>query len=798
LATWLYRAGVRLTVVSACESAGRSGAVAETVFAAGVPAVVGMHSQLRDACQPLFSRTLYGALVDGATVEDAVAEARQSLAGTTVDWSVPILRCQRDLRLFSPSPARPKSSATIIRIPPADRPLIGREAEVQDLQEKLRSGAGRLLTLTGPGGVGKTRLAIQIAREAAGDFPDGVWFVECDTARDPEQLYATILATIGAAEKTSSLLDSLVQELGGRYPLLVLDCCEALAAAGHGTAVEKLMSALPDITLLATSRAPLGLGECETVVLLDSLKAPNADVSECASVDLFLQTSGLDLATLNPDEHETLLNIVSSLEGIPLAIVLAAGRLRHVSLTELHELLRIGLLKTLSSGSNARRHDNLSNAIAGSLELIPRADRLLLRRLCVFSGGFAWGDAVAVLSEDPFDLLDGLTRLTDSSLLRCDADRDKKRFRLLDTIREYASAAESPEPDIEGLRRRHAAHFASQAKRIHSLMTEGRWAEGIGILWSNLGNFRSAIVFADEVGMHREVVGFTDALSRTYMEAGLLNDFAVLAAAGHRAAEALDDQALDCRLFGLEGALAARRGDDDLCWQFWTRRAELCDRLGDADGAADALIDMAVQVLPTRNVEEGLRLLDEAHARLGEHGKPELRATVAVMRARVALERGDPSEAKLLATEAERLEILSADRDPLLFVDLNLGRVWDGCDQPDQAESAYIRVIRDATFSDRRSQAAAALMELSQVHERRGQIELGWLDLVAAKKLFEHVRSRRGTEAKQRLQLYGERNADHPALRRDDLAAMSWSVLINEILRRTAELRAEREKVPEG
>ncbi len=332
-------------------------------------------------------------------------------------------------------------------LPVALTSFVGRERELSELRALL--GTVRLLTLTGPGGTGKTRLALEAAADQAAAFSDGVFFVDLAPLRDPTLVVSAIARTLGIQGSPNlPLVESVVRFLRDQRVLLVLDNYEHLLAAAD--IASTLLQAAPDVALLVTSRAPLRIrGEREYAVL--PLPLPNTAtvttvvVADNPAVALFVARAGdvrADFA-LNDGNVEAVAAICARLDGLPLAIELAAARVRALPpealLTQLQERLPV-----LSGGARdaPARQQTLRNAIDWSYVLLEPQDQRLFRRLAVFAGGCTLQLAAAVCDADGdlgLDLVDGVSSLVEKSLLRLEHSGGcEPRYRMLETIREFA------------------------------------------------------------------------------------------------------------------------------------------------------------------------------------------------------------------------------------------------------------------------------------------------------------------------------------------------------------------------
>jgi predicted ATPase/DNA-binding winged helix-turn-helix (wHTH) protein len=344
-----------------------------------------------------------------------------------------------------------------------DTSFVGRRSELPSIVERL--GQARLVTLVGPGGCGKTRLAIKAASVLADSVPDGVWLIDCAPLTDGRLVTEAVATAMDVRPSGSqSMLDRLAAFIGSKSMLLVLDNCEHLRISCAGLTVVLLQSS-PMLRILATSREPLAVPR-EHALQISGLALPPSDASvtqiaDADAVKLYVSRASLLQPSLpmTPDTLRTVSSICHSLDGLPLAIELAAARGKVLSVdqiaTRLNDRFRllVGGSPTVSS-----RQQTLRATIDWSYDSLGPAEQRLMRRLSVFQGGWTIEAAAAVCDEhgDEFETIELLARLIDKSLIfAADDSRTGRRYRMLETVQHYSRDRLEESGDVEAVRRRH-------------------------------------------------------------------------------------------------------------------------------------------------------------------------------------------------------------------------------------------------------------------------------------------------------------------------------------------------------
>jgi predicted ATPase len=380
--------------------------------------------------------------------------------------------------------------------------FIGRKSEVAELQAAVK--AHQLVTLTGVGGVGKTRLAVEVAGRLAHEFPDGVWFFELAAVTDPAAVPDAMAAVLGITQQPGkNVAESVAAALEGRVRLLVVDNCEHVVDS-VADLVEAILAASATVTILATSREGLGVSEEQL------WRVPSLDVNsgtESAAVNLFVdraQSVVSDFSLAQPGEADAVVEICRRLDGIPLAIELAASRMASMTASEVRDRLDQRFRLLVGSRRGLSRHQTLRHAVAWSYDLLDDTEKALLDRCSVFAGGFDLHSACAVAgfpdAPDDFAVLDLLDALVRKSLLIADRSSGRTRFSMLETIRQFAEEQLVAGGAASEIRAAHSRYFAGREADIMALWDSPRQRAAYDWFTLELANLRTAFRWAADQG----------------------------------------------------------------------------------------------------------------------------------------------------------------------------------------------------------------------------------------------------------------------------------------------------------
>ncbi|WP_135355632.1 LuxR family transcriptional regulator [Mycolicibacterium sp. NCC-Tsukiji] len=526
--------------------------------------------------------------------------------------------CHPDLRNEFP-PLRTPSSVVVHGLPVQLTNFIGRETETANLRDAL--AGNRLVTLTGAGGAGKTRLAVHVVGQVVRDYDNGVWYVDLAPVTNPDAVPATAARALGLSDQPGrSTMDTLLRYVRDHRSLIVLDNCEHVLDASAAL-VGSLLGAAPYVTVLATSREPLGVAG-EAVWQVPSLSLADE------AVELFADRARLARTDFTVTDHNAtaVVEICRRLDGMPLAIEFAAARVRALSLAEIRDSLhdRFRLL-TGSARTAVRRQQTLRASVDWSHALLSEPERVLFRRLAVFLGGFDLEAARAVAAADVaerYQVLDQLSLLVDKSLVVAENAGDPTRYRMLETVRQYAleKLAESGEGDT--VRARHRDHYATMASQLdtprslwgkerrfddierdidnvraafewshenHDIEIAGTIASSLQPMWLNGGRIREGLAWFGCI-LSEQNTPLLQTVPAVHARA--LTDMAMLGAwagipskdgaeAALRIAREVDDPAILARTLTTRGFIAGNAENPGAARPYFTEAVALARALGD-------------------------------------------------------------------------------------------------------------------------------------------------------------------------------------------------------------------------
>ena len=387
--------------------------------------------------------------------------------------------------------------------------FVGREREIVEVGRLL--GEHRVVTLTGVGGVGKTRLAVEVGAEMLPHYPDGVWLVDLAPLAHGELVLGTIAEVLGVAAQTGeALATTLVGRLRARQLLVILDNCEHVLGV-VARIVEQVASGAPGVRVLATSREPLGIA-AERVRAVP----PLAEGTE--AVELFIERAIQAGATLDASQRRAIGEICVRLDGIPLAIELAAARARMMTPTKIAERLDQRFRLLTGGGRTAvERHRTLQATVAWSYDLLDATEKRVFQRLSTLAGSFDLDAAEAIAAGgtvEGFEVLDAVGHLVDKSMVLAVAGAVNARFRLLETLRQYAADRLAEQADATEVQDRHARFWCDRAVALGPGLFEAGEAGALDAIDADIDNYRTAFAYLLATGNVNDAARGVIALSR--------------------------------------------------------------------------------------------------------------------------------------------------------------------------------------------------------------------------------------------------------------------------------------------
>ncbi|OKH79853.1 transcriptional regulator [Mycobacterium sp. ST-F2] len=617
--------------------------------------------------------------------------------------------CHPDLSNDFP-PLRTAKPARAHNLPAQLTSFIGRRAQLAQLHESLADH--RLVTLTGAGGAGKTRMAVEVSSQLIAEFPDGVWYVDLAPITDPAMVAVTVAHTLGLPDQPGrSLVEIVVRFVADRDVLLLLDNCEHLLDS-CGDLVMTLLAGCPQLTILATSREPIGLAG-EVIWRVPSLGL------EDEAVELFLDRAQQARPgfRLTGDNAERVHDICRRLDGMPLAIELAAARVRALSLSQIVEGLQ-DRFRVLTGGARTavRRQQTLRASVDWSFGLLTEPERMLFRRLGVFMGGFDLEAAQAVCGTsavEQYQVLDQLGLLVDKSLVAADDGTGVMRYRMLETMRQYALEKLGESGESAVVRDRHRNYYAERAMRTAPHLVSD-WANG------EFDNVRAALAWSLETDDAETAMRLTSALQPFWLAQARFHE----------------------GLMWFDAALADEPGDD-MPVEVWIRAVadhatlalwdvapvgvervhsalSVARKLGDRSLTAAVLNACGHLTLTQLETETCRTYLEEAAHLAKECGDLRTLCEIRLTQAIAGPFGGDPGS-RAAAEEGLTLADQLGDR----FMSWNI-RCWLGITlftlgELDEADRTH-RPLTTGTASDERFRVCLANIGLAHVHAFRGRL----------------------------------------------------------------------------
>jgi predicted ATPase/transcriptional regulator with XRE-family HTH domain len=645
----------------------------------------------------------------------------------------------------SPFP-RPLASSEL-PVPPT--PLVGREVDVVEAIRQLSTGEVRLLTLTGPGGVGKTRLALEVASQLAGRYTDGIVWVDLAPLADPSLVAGSVAQVLGVREDPGrSLIETLRNRLRNKHVLLVLDNCEHVRQS-VAALIADLLTASAGLVIMATSRALLHLA-AEHALPVEPLGLPDpnagllvADVAEAPAVRLFVQRARAVRPDFSLAENNAadVARICWRLDGLPLAIELAAARTRLLSPAALSTLLEERLW-VLTGGSEdlPERQRRIRDTIVWSHDLLSPAQQVLFRRLAVFAGGFTLEAATVVAADgDPFLALESLEELVDQSLVRpVDIVQESPRFGMLETVHEFASEQLQLSGDAEDVRRRHAEYLAVLADETKaeetSLTPTGRNPIG-----PERDNVRAALRWCLESGNGELGLRLAGTLWESWFRWGDLTEARGLIAA-LLALPGVDTHVAEwAKATGAAGALAQAQGDHDQAVKQSEQSLAAGRAVGDRGVIASALYTLGLEAMVHGKYEQATAFLEESRIQFAAAADRRVGTWALRHLSSVLYRRGRMLEAASLAEEGLAVARNAGSSSEIAGLLHTLGLSIAGAGDLDRAATLWDECLRLFRENGDRWGVANAMGSLGWVAYHRADFEAAEAHLGNSLKLYEEV-----------------------------------------------------------
>ena len=667
-------------------------------------------------------------------------------------------------RLRQDFPALRSLEATPNNLPQQVTSFIGRERELADAKRLLEGT--RLLTLLGMGGLGKTRLSLQIGADVLEKYPDGVWFVDLAPIRDPALVPNAAAHALGVHEEPGRpITQTLCAHLREHKLLVILDNCEHLVGACASLA-DALLQAAPNVRILATSREALHIRGEQTYPVLPlavpDRKAGAETLLRSEAVQLFVERARLQKPDFSVTERDApaVADLCARLDGIPLALELAAARLRSLSVSEINARLN-DRFKLLTSGSRValERQQTLRALVSWSYDLLQPNEQIVLDRLSVFAGGFDLDAAEAVCAADPIaseDVLDLVTSLVEKSLVMVEQEGHgsryglletikefahehlKQRYALLGTIREFASERLKERDDVAATMVRHCEHYLRIAKTARPKLDGPDQAEWMRRLEVDLDNLRAAISLA--------LAGGVDPVNAVKFEVALLTfrilrGYSTEARTNIRTALALpalkEPNVARAHALYVGGALAMIQGDHVEATRMLTECLAIRRNLGNLQEIAASLSTLSILHLrqgdPAKAREcevEALAIFREVGDRVGE-------AAGLLNLGEIAVRKGDEAGARDFFEQSLALSRSIKQFELEAECERNLGELALAAGDLQAAQTRFARSLKVCRDAEDKRNEAIAVWCLGKTDAARGDHEAAGAKFADALRSFE-------------------------------------------------------------
>ena len=642
-------------------------------------------------------------VVEENNLQVQVSTLRKTL-GTEAIATIPGRGYRFALELSPAGEPPPAPEARRHNLPRPLTSFVGHEDDLAEYVELL--GQVRLLTLTGIGGCGKTRLAIELAERVLPSFPDGVWFVDLAPLSDAERVHLAVAGTLGIRKQADRpRIDTLCEQLAKRRTLLVLDNCEHLVAA-CAELVQRLLGAAPGVCVLATSREGLSVPGERTVTVRSLALPPIGSehdlprLESCEAVRLFVERARLAVTkfSLDATTAPAVAEICRRLDGIPLAIELAAARVKVLSVEEIRARLddRFRLL-TGGRATALARQQTLLAAIQWSYDHLAPDEQQLLRLLSVFVAGWTLDGAMRVVGDqaDEYEVLDLLTRLLDRSLVTIErTEGGTTRYAMLETVRQYAQERLNQSGEGGVARTRHLGFYVALAEEAEPELSGRKHAEWLVRLKAELDNLLQALAWCDHAEDRRDLgLRLAYALRDFWFYTGIteLGHQATLAAL-ERAGAAQRNTVRARALVGA-GSLSRSVGRYDEANEHLVEALSIAREIGDHKLVAKILLILGILAHDHDRGASALALLEESLTLARDLGDsmPVARALNGmgeVYRAAGNLEAAQPlyEESLALGQEQEDVVMITTVAD-------NLARVFISQGAPERARDLILEVL---------------------------------------------------------------------------------------------------------